>query len=1637
MSKKFWIPVLLVLLILGTGLFAAYIIRLPQNIPVLDTIVLGQTRYVPGSSTAIRVLVRDYSTSDPLANAEVSLALQDSDSGKEFPLFQGTTDDTGTVEINFTVPDEEFVSPTLIVHTDSTLGEDTIEQPIQIQREYRMLLSTDKPIYQPGQIIHIRAVALSTFDLVPASNQSVEFVIADGKGNKVFRGSADTSEYGFASLDFELASEVNTGDYKIQATMGNTTSEVTIPVERYVLPKFDFSWTTNLNFYQPGETVSGSIQAAYFFGKPVDQAAITLTVYTFDYAREVFFTTEGTTDSDGLYSFEFALPDYIVGSDLDSGLGRVYLQAALTDQADHTETSNFSLPVSQQDIVIKAVPESGMIKQNLENILYIFTAYPDGTPAQTDLEIHDYNSSQVIQSISTGEYGLAEVRLTPAEPYMNIQINARDALGAQAVSEFYFEGTWEEETILLRPDRAVYTVGESMMLDLYSTAPGSRAYLDIIREGQTINTRTVQLEGQHGHVVIDLSAEMFGTLELHAYKILTSGSIVRDTRRVVVDSPRDLTINIDTNKETFLPGDTAAINFAVTNPQDSGTQAALGLSIVDEAVFALAEQDPGFARLYFLLEAEILQPRYEIHGLSIPMLVQGDPQYQDQTLQAAVEGAAIASLAETTPQDPFSLHRSTYESRVQAVYDRQQQLAGYLGNGFLLLFIILALVILGLTINKLQKEKVLGKSLLLLLGLFLVVFLAVMAFPMPDWVGYSPLSRLGYVIEEIFFRAEMSILLLLIGGLIGFIALFVYAFKQRDRQLQFSQVFMALLPFLIAAMAFLSNTVYIDFEYRLQEITIYTILAIPIAYLLRSMSFLVQRKPGWAAAAFGAPIALVIFLFAGASTAMAPGGMGMARGANDIMVEEDFFAEPMMEMAAEAPAADGEMKSSVDETSEGATSGEPRLREYFPETMYWNPEVVTDGDGNLSLDIPVADSITTWRLTAFAASADGQLGATTTGIRVFQDFFIDLDLPPALTQNDEISIPVGIFNYLTEEQTVRLVFEADQGLELLENAEKQFVIPANDIQVQYFRVRAADFGQARIKVTAYGSTMSDAIQKEITVFPDGKQFFFSQSDMLPAEGFEETVNMPEGVIPGTQQLMVKLYPGVVSQVVEGLDSMLQMPYGCFEQTSSTTYPNILVLDYLETTGQVSPEIQMKAEEYINLGYQRLTTFEVNSGGFSLFGDTPADIMLSAYAIQEFSDMNRVHPVDEALISRTADWLLNQQQNGSWQNPESFHESTLTAQTDPLPVTSYVTWSLAVAGYSDSTQVQNAIGYIKEHVGQSEDPYVLGLAANALVASQQGDELDSATMQLLDRLAGMAIIDGETAYWAGQSATFMGSEGDIADIETTALVTYAMIRANAHSDLVNKALTFIIRGKDNFGNWYSTQATMLSLKSLIESVRSGVEDNNAVITVRLNDGQTRTVQITPDTFDIVQQVAFDDVLPGPGNRVSIEVDGEGSFLYQVHGSYYLPWSEVTQVQEGTAELISIELSYDRTSLQVDDTVEVSVDVSLNQPGTAEWAIVDLGIPPGFSILGEDLTALINKYEDVPEGYEWPTIEKFELTGRQIIVYISNLSYEKPLQFSYHMQANYPLVVQSPASSAYDYYNPDINGEQVPVLLTVSD
>jgi len=475
-----------------------------------------------------------------------------------------------------------------------------------------------------------------------------------------------------------------------------------------------------------------------------------------------------------------------------------------------------------------------------------------------------------------------------------------------------------------------------------------------------------------------------------------------------------------------------------------------------------------------------------------------------------------------------------------------------------------------------------------------------------------------------------------------------------------------------------------------------------------------------------------------------------------------------------------------------------------------------------------------------------------------------------------------------------------------------------------------------------------------------------------------------------------------------------------------TYPNLLILDYLNTTKLAAPETQMKAESYVGTGYQRLLTFETDGGGFSLFGGGQADTFLSAYGLLQLSDMAHVYPVDPKVAERTAQWLLAQQEaDGSWRSRD------YRAGQGGLGMTAFVTWALADAGHAKDPAVAKALSYIRGQVGQASPPaaeadrdaYTLALVANALVAA---DPKGAATGPALDQLAALAQRSDQGAYWPGED-TMMGGYGKTGSVETTALAVHVLLRGAHQAALAKDALAFIVQSKDPQGTWGSTQATIWSLKALLLSATAGdMRDAQATVQVALNGGAPQAIEITPENADVVRILTFEGEQVRRGaNSVALTVAGQGSLMYQVTADYYLPWEAVPPQPEAPG-LMSVELSYDRTMLAVDDLVTVSVLARLTREGTARMVVLDLGVPPGFSVQSDDLNALVER----------GTISRYDLTGRQIIVYMENMSSEAPLSFRYRLRARFPLRAKTQQSSAYDYYNPDQGTIEEPVLLTVT-
>lgn len=1446
--------------------------------------ILGATNYLaPESQGALLIQVHAPYSNDPQPNARVKVSLN-TQSGPTRELFTGQTDKQGLVHVTFAVPAEvDDPNQVLTIVADTTnYGQLQTSREVYVGRVYNVLLSTDKPVYQPGQMIHLRALALDTTAVKAAQEQPLVLMVSDPAGNKLMRKEVTTSAFGIASADFQLDSQAGSGDYILTAEMGPVISTRSVEVKPYTLPRFQITFQSDKTFYLPGALVTGTVDAQYFFGKPVAGGQVSIKGFGSDVERFQLFEMTGTTNADGFYHYEFQVPDYFVGQ-LENNTAQVDLEITVIDTANHSERVDESITVAEKPILIEAVAESGFLRPGLENLIYLQTSYPDGRAAPAELSINGVTTGTA--TVKTDEFGLATIRVTPqANRDVLLAINAVDATGQTAEQQITLGATGETHALLLRPEKVQYQIGETLNIDIQVAAPtgqsATTAYLDVVKGRQTFGLAALPVTEGVAQAAIDLDGSLLGTLELNAYIITDQGQIVRD-RRLILVNPAPATVTIQPDAEVYRPGDTATLDITVQR-EGAPMAGVVGLSIVDESVFAVGTQDPGFARTYFLLDRELQEPRYEIHDFT--PLGDDDPSVYDKKSANATNAQQLA-LAGFFAEELTTMGNTQHESH-GTPYTLQSK------------------------IQNPQSAMVWG------------------------WAN----------------RIAM------IAPLMGI------AFYDGTRRRRY--IFLGL--------------------------------------VLLSLAFF------WTSCA-------------------AP-------------------AAPAAQMAAPAAPAAAEAAPAADTTAtQGAQGQLPRLRQFFPETLFWLPELVTDANGHAQVEVPIADSITTWRISVLASDQDGNLGSAAVGMRVFQDFFVEPDLPRFLTVGDELAVPVSIFNYLDEPQTINLEVAQGDWFQFVETPQLSFTVVPNEVMAAYIPIRITGFGLHDFQITASGSTMSDAVLRPVEVLPAGKAMVVAESGKLTATQ-RFAVNAPANAIPGTARLAVKIYPGIISQVIDGLEGMLQQPNGCFEQTSSTTYPNVLVLDYLKTTEQASPRVQLQAEQYINLGYQRLLSFEVNGmpGGFSLFGDPPAQTMLTAYGLMEFTDMSQVSYVDPMLLERTALFLFQRQQSdGRWSPEGLMNHGDYSGLSSDVAATAYVVWALADAGYASSEPIQRAVLYLQGAIapylqpqaqaGQSSsplatpptslDPYMAALLANALVAADvQGSaaQIDGLITQLLNSAESNA-----NGYftWSSGASTYLGGSGNVSNIETAAMTAIALLRLGQQLDVAQGAIDAIISQRDANGMFYNTQTTVLALKALLLAAERGGEDGPATVTVTLNGNRVQTLNVTDENADVVQLVTFDD-LNLNGNEVAITVEGQRALQYQIVTNYYLPWDAVPPTPT-TEKEVRIDVAYDRTELQVNDMVNVTAEVELLAPGMAGTLLVDLGLPPGFRLLTEDLDAL------VAQGI----IARYELTGRQILVYLTDVPSGQIYTLPYRLQARFPIQAQTPSSQAYDYYTPEKQDTATPQRIIV--
>ncbi|MGE0713179.1 MAG: MG2 domain-containing protein [Planctomycetota bacterium] len=681
-------------------------------------------------------------------------------------------------------------------------------------------------------------------------------------------------------------------------------------------------------------------------------------------------------------------------------------------------------------------------------------------------------------------------------------------------------------------------------------------------------------------------------------------------------------------------------------------------------------------------------------------------------------------------------------------------------------------------------------------------------------------------------------------------------------------------------------------------------------------------------------------------------------------------------------------------------------RSDFRETLYWEAGCPLAPEGQ-RLRFELADSLTSYRVRVDAVGEDGALGSGEALIEVRQPFYLEPKLPLELTAGDRVLAPVALSNGTAARLEVELEVDLEAPLELRRALEPVAVAPQARARclLPLAVGRVARRAEARVRVggRARGpgqEPLRDQVARAVPLVPAGFPRQLDHGGRLE-QALRFRFTLPDSLVPGSLIPDVVLYPSPLANLAEAVEALLREPYGCFEQTSSSTYPNVMVLQYLATHSGADPRVGQRATKLIETGYERLTGYEVEGGGFEWFGAPPAHEALTAYGLLEFTDMARVYPIDLGLLERTREWLLSRRTGqGGYERNRRALDSFGSA---PQEVTDlYVTWALteayrAAGEESDAREALRAeLRWVEERARGEQDLYCLALAANALLGAGLAAD---------DALARLAAAQGADGALNAPTRTITCSGTRDAAIETTALAALAWLRAPRHAVNAQRGVDWILSTCEG-GRFGATQATVLALKAIVErDLAASESDGPRELRLLLDGAELERIEVPAGAREPVRFADFSARCEAGEHELELRLSGP-----PLPASFSLRFSDA---QPPSSDACRLTLRQQLSRAEVPEGEPVDLDLwwasRADEPLAMSLAIV--GLPGGLEPRTDQLRELV----------EAGAIAMFELRGRELILYRRGFAPREEQRLTISLLAAVPGSYTGPASRTYLYYD----------------
>ncbi len=723
---------------------------------------------------------------------------------------------------------------------------------------------------------------------------------------------------------------------------------------------------------------------------------------------------------------------------------------------------------------------------------------------------------------------------------------------------------------------------------------------------------------------------------------------------------------------------------------------------------------------------------------------------------------------------------------------------------------------------------------------------------------------------------------------------------------------------------------------------------------------------------------------------------------------------------------------------------EDEARGEFPDTAYWEASVQTGADGTATVEIPLPDTLTTWRLSSKAVTMDTKVGQNEVDVVVSLPLLIRPVTPRFFTAGDIIQLGAAINNNTNEDIEATVELETE-GVSLTGEAEQMVNVPAGGSRLVRWEVLVEDVPFADLTFRVQGGEYRDASKPPLGEGPDNlipvyrynAQDFTGTAGELDEEGQRvEAVLLPEAADLSRGSVDMQLSPSLAAALVDALEVVekTEIDPACSYTLTDRLLPN-LATD--QAINQLDLDEQELAEQLANLipdDIARLEELQLRGGGWGWCRTEESDPWLSAYALLALARAEaNGYDTGDLTISRGQNYVESQlyrmdEINFFWEaNRQAFF--------------------LYVLAQSGEDIREDADELFEEHRGLL-DPYAKALLIMAYeTVGDQGENQQS----LLSALNDDVVVSATGAHWEDAEQDFFNLNSDV---RGTAMVIEALSLVEPDTALLPNAVRWLMsaRTAQIWSTGHETAWSILTLANWMAA--SGELEADYAYAVDVNgvprvDGEFSDENITEsNTFS----VPINSLLEDETNYFAIQRGGgDGKLYYTMHLNSFINADSVETTSRGlTIERVYYDAACDPQEetcepiSEIEAGQQVRVELNIVAPNDLLYLVVEDPIPAGAEGIDPNLDISASGFEggiertdqDFLYGYwGWWYFNSIEYKDEKV-VFRSNFLPAGTYQYTYTLQTIIPGQFQVMPAVGYQEFFPEVFGRSDGMLFEIT-